>query len=110
LNEKKVLLEYSHPFIVDLHYVFETPKKTFFIMNYVRCGDLYHHLKAKVFFKESIAKFYGAQIILALGFLHSHLIIYRDLKLENVLLEKDGYVVLADFGMSKFLKTGDERS
>ena len=79
-------------------------------MNYVRCGDLYKHLKAKTYFKESIANFYGAQIILALGFLHSYFIIYRDLKLENILLEKDGYVVLADFGMSKIMNHQDERS
>lgn len=53
LNEKTVLLEYSHPFIVDLHFVFENQKKSFFIMNFVRCGDLYKHLKIKNYFKES---------------------------------------------------------
>ena len=78
-------------------------------MNFVRCGDLYKHLTLKSYFKESIAKFYAAQIILALGFLHDSKIIYRDLKLENVLLESDGYIVLADFGMSKFLAHSDER-
>jgi serine/threonine protein kinase len=78
-------------------------------MNFVRCGDLFKHLKIKTYFKESIAKFYAAQIILALGFLHDSKIIYRDLKLENVLLESDGYIVLADFGLSKFLDHTDER-
>ena len=78
-------------------------------MNFVRCGDLYKHLRLKTCFKESISKFYAAQIILALGFLHDSKIIYRDLKLENVLLESDGYVCLADFGLSKFLEDTDER-
>lgn len=61
------------------------------------------HLLKKKKFKESAAKFYAAQVILALGYLHNKKIIYRDLKLENILVEEDGYIVISDFGLSKIL-------
>lgn len=103
LNEKKILLQVTHPFIIGLHYVFETKKRLFFVMDYMRCGDLNKMLRDKGHFKESAVKFYTAQIVLAIGCLHEKHIIYRDLKLENVLMQNDGYVNLADFGLSKFL-------
>lgn len=109
ISEKKVLLQFSHPFIVDVHYVFENDKRVYFVMNFLRCGDLYKQLQNRSYFKESVAKFYAAQIILAIGCLHDHKVIYRDLKLENVLLQDDGYVNLADFGMVKFLDDWDDQ-
>jgi len=66
-------------------------------------GELFDHLQ-KGRFSEERAKFYAACISLGLGFLHSKKIVYRDLKLENVLMDKEGYVSLADFGMAKFNK------
>ena len=108
-NERRVLLEISHPFIVDTHYIFEDSKCAFFIMSFVQNGDISRSLRQKGYFKESQAKLYAAQVTIAIGFLHQCKIIYRDLKLENVLLDGDGYVKLADFGMSKFLNHTDEK-
>ena len=78
-------------------------------MSFVQNGDISRSLRQKGYFKESQAKLYAAQVTIAIGFLHQCKIIYRDLKLENVLLDGDGYVKLADFGMSKFLNHTDEK-
>jgi serum/glucocorticoid-regulated kinase 2 len=72
-------------------------------MKFYRGGELYKHLKAKRRFGEEPTKFYVAQIVLALGELHKQKVVYRDMKPENTLLDVDGYVALADFGLSKIL-------
>lgn len=64
-------------------------------------GELFFHLKRAVKFNEQQAKFYAAEIILALEYLHSRNIVYRDLKPENVLLDMNGHIKLTDFGLSK---------
>jgi len=66
-----------------------------------RGGELFKHLSESKRFTEYRAKFYAAQIALALGYLHSSRIIYRDLKPENILLNTDGYIMLADFGLAR---------
>ena len=70
-------------------------------MEYVNGGELFFHLSRTRVFGEDRARFYGAEIISALGYLHSQGIIYRDLKLENLLLDKDGHIKIADFGLCK---------
>lgn len=75
-------------------------------MNFVKGGELFKHLTDVRRFDEDRAKFYGAQVALALGYLHSSKILYRDLKPENILISEDGYIKLADFGLAKLL--GDE--
>ena len=72
-------------------------------MKFIEGGDLYRHLQKKRKFKEKVVKFYMAQVLLAIGYLHKRKIIYRDLKLENILLDRDGYIVISDFGLSKIL-------
>ena len=64
---------------------------------------MFQHLRKEKRFNESRAKFYGAQIALALGHLHSNHIIYRDMKPENILMDEDGYLAITDFGMAKVL-------
>ena len=71
-----------------------------------RGGELFKHLSEQRRFTEERAKFYAAQIAMALGYLHSAKIIYRDLKPENILLNNDGYILLADFGLAK-IKEGE---
>lgn len=71
-----------------------------------RGGELFKHLSEQRRFSEERAKFYAAQIAMALGYLHSAKIIYRDLKPENILLNNDGYILLADFGLAK-IKEGE---
>ena len=70
-------------------------------MDYIIGGDLFTHLKKDEKFSESRVKFYAAQIALAVGYLHSCNIIHRDLKLENIMLDGDGYLKIIDFGLAK---------
>jgi serine/threonine protein kinase len=72
-------------------------------MDFIRGGELYRYLSMKKRLREEDAKFYAAQIALALGYLHESKILYRDLKPENILINEDGYIKLADFGLAKML-------
>ena len=98
--EQAVLESIQHPFIVQLHAVFETQTKLCLIMDLLPGGELFQHLKDGGF-SEQRAGFYAAEICLALGFIHNQKFIYRDLKPENCLLDGEGHVVLADFGLAK---------
>lgn len=98
--EKSILQTISHPFIVSLRYAFQTRDRLFLVLDLLAGGELFHHL-VNGNFDEYRAKFYTAQIGLAIGYLHSKNIIYRDLKPENAVLDKDGYVRLTDFGLAK---------
>lgn len=100
-TERRVLETVKHPFIVRLRYAFQNPKKLYFVLDYFPGGELFFHLQKSKQFPEDLVRFYAAQIVLALGELHKHNIIYRDLKPENVLLDNDGYIKLTDFGLSK---------
>lgn len=98
--EKSILQTISHPFIVSLRFAFQTRDRLFLVLDLLAGGELFHHL-VNGNFDEYRAKFYTAQIGLAIGYLHSKNIIYRDLKPENAVLDKDGYVRLTDFGLAK---------
>ncbi|XP_022254813.1 ribosomal protein S6 kinase alpha-5-like, partial [Limulus polyphemus] len=89
------------PFLVTLHYAFQTDAKLHLILDYVSGGDLFTHLYQRQHFTEAEVRFYIGEIILALEHLHQLGIIYRDIKLENILLDAQGHVVLTDFGLSK---------
>ncbi|XP_046400105.1 ribosomal protein S6 kinase alpha-5 isoform X2 [Ischnura elegans] len=89
------------PFLVTLHYAFQTEAKLHLILDYVSGGELFTHLYQREHFSEEEVKIYIGEIILALEHLHKLGIIYRDIKLENILLDSDGHIVLTDFGLSK---------
>jgi len=102
------------PFLVQLHYAFQTDDKLHLILDYVSGGELFHHhalhfAKHKTFPEED-ARVYVAEVALALGHLHGIGIIYRDIKLENILLDSEGHVVLTDFGLSKEMWAADDRT
>jgi len=100
-TERKVLSAVNHPFIMKLHYAFQSPEKLYLVLDYCPGGELFFHLSRFRRFPERVARFYAAELLLALGHLHKRGIIYRDLKPENVLLDADGHVKLGDFGLAK---------
>ncbi|XP_010883042.2 serine/threonine-protein kinase Sgk2b [Esox lucius] len=100
--ERNVLLKgLQHPFLVGLHFSFQTLHRLYFVLDYINGGELFFHLQKEGAFPESRAKFYTAEMASALGYLHSLNIVYRDLKPENILLDGEGHVVLTDFGLCK---------
>ena len=100
-TERSVLGYMHHPFIVGLTMAFQTNDKLFFVLDYCAGGELFFHLGKVGRFPEDRARFYAAQITLALEYIHGRGIIYRDLKPENVLLDQYGNARLTDFGLSK---------
>ncbi|XP_069469022.1 ribosomal protein S6 kinase alpha-6 [Ambystoma mexicanum] len=99
--ERDILVEVNHPFIVKLHYAFQTEGKLYLILDFLRGGDVFTRLSKEVMFTEEDVKFYLAELALALDHLHSLGIVYRDLKPENILLDEAGHIKLTDFGLSK---------
>ncbi|XP_078035880.1 ribosomal protein S6 kinase 2 beta isoform X2 [Augochlora pura] len=99
--ERNILAEVEHPFIVRLHYAFQTEGKLYLILDFLRGGDLFSRLAKELMFTEDDVKFYLAELALALDHIHKLGIIYRDLKPENILLDTEGHLSLTDFGLSK---------
>ncbi|XP_051878749.1 serine/threonine-protein kinase Sgk3 isoform X2 [Pristis pectinata] len=88
MAERNVLLKNAkHPFLVGLHYSFQTTDKLYFVLDFINGGELFFHLQRERYFPEDRARFYAAEIASALGYLHSLNIVYRDLKPENILLD-----------------------
>ena len=117
-SEKQILSSIRHPFIVNLYVPlpallhlayslhfryrsFQDEKYLFMIMEYVIGGELFSHLRRAGRFNNEVTRFYAAEIVLALEYLHSLNIIYRDLKPENLLIDSQGHIKITDFGFAK---------
>ncbi|KRX09044.1 Protein kinase-like domain [Pseudocohnilembus persalinus] len=105
--EKMILEHVNHPFLVSLLYAFQDPKNLYFVTELMKCGELYEHMVESRRFNEERARFYTVQLALGLGHLHGKGFVYRDLKLENILVDDKGNVHLADFGLSKLIKNNE---
>lgn len=105
--ERDVLLNCDHPFLVGMEFVFQSELRLYFVMPFVQGGELYKHFLTNKRFPEEVVKFYSVQIAMAIGHLHSKGIIHRDLKLENILIDKDGYIKIIDFGLAKILQENE---
>lgn len=99
--ERDVLLAVRHPFIVDLHYAFQSGGKVYLVMEYLAGGELFMQLQKERMLMEDKAIFYLSEVLLAIEHLHRQGIIYRDLKPENIMLDREGHVKLTDFGCVK---------
>eukprot|EP00316_Scyphosphaera_apsteinii_P023764 CAMPEP_0119345512 /NCGR_PEP_ID=MMETSP1333-20130426/107527_1 /TAXON_ID=418940 /ORGANISM="Scyphosphaera apsteinii, Strain RCC1455" /LENGTH=328 /DNA_ID=CAMNT_0007357987 /DNA_START=65 /DNA_END=1051 /DNA_ORIENTATION=+ len=100
-TEKKILEEISHPFIVNLWGAFQNSDNLYLLMEYVIGGEFFTHLRKAGRFPNETSKYYAAQIALAFEYLHSLMILYRDLKPENLLLDAEGHCKITDFGFAK---------
>jgi len=100
-EERNILSQADHPFVVTLMCAFQTEDKLFLVMEYVAGGELFSHLLNEGIFNESQTRFYASEMILALEYLHQNGIIHRDLKPENVLLDAAGHIRITDFGLAK---------
>ncbi|GAA5911837.1 uncharacterized protein JCM6883_001285 [Sporobolomyces salmoneus] len=109
--ERQVLaLTVDCSFLVSLKFSFQSSTNLFFVIDYKGGGELFQHLQRDGGrFEESRVRYYVGEIILAIEYLHEKGVVYRDLKPENILLDSNGHVVLCDFGLSKVLKTEDDR-
>jgi p70 ribosomal S6 kinase len=100
-SEREILTKADHPFVVRLRFAFQSEKRVFLVMDYLSGGELFFHLRKRGIIQESDCRFYTAEIVLAIEYLHLIGIIHRDLKPENVLLAHDGHLMLTDFGLAK---------
>jgi len=113
--ERNILGEFDHPFLLKLYHSFQERDRLVLVVDYCPGGSLHTHVNISLReegagFDEARASFYVAEIGLGIAHLHSHGIVHRDLKLENVLMHATGHVAVSDFGASKRLKPRDMRA
>eukprot|EP00792_Barthelona_sp_PAP020_P006387 TRINITY_DN2978_c1_g1_i2.p1 TRINITY_DN2978_c1_g1~~TRINITY_DN2978_c1_g1_i2.p1 ORF type:complete len:376 (-),score=99.91 TRINITY_DN2978_c1_g1_i2:293-1420(-) len=102
--EKSILARVRHPFIVNLVHSYQNEENLYMLQEFVNGGELFAHLRRAQRFPVETARFYAAAIVLALEYLHSMKIVYRDLKPENLLLDKQGHMKICDFGFAKVVE------
>ena len=106
MNEKSTMMMLHHPFLVHLYATYKSQKCLYFLMEPVLGGELFAVLRKNSTFSPRTARFYAACVTLALDYMHCKGLVYRDLKPENLLLDKDGYLKITDFGFAKKIDDG----
>jgi protein kinase A len=102
-SERAVLEVVRHPFLVNLWGTFSDPTFLYMVMDFVPGGELFTLLRKSQRFPHPVAKFYAAEVSLAIDYLHQNGFVYRDLKPENILLSADGHLKITDFGFAKYV-------
>ena len=97
------MLESEHPFLANMDYIFQSDLRLYFVMPFINGGELYKVYSKVKRFPEQLVKFYAAQIVLGIGALHKQGYMHRDMKLENIMLDSNGYLKIIDFGLAKLL-------
>jgi CRP-like cAMP-binding protein len=106
LNEKEIMEELNHPFILSFHCAMQDQRNIYFLLEVLRGGELFKFLRAENQFPESWSRFYAASVVLAFCQIHARKIAYRDLKPENLVMDADGYLKVVDFGLAKKVENG----
>jgi len=104
-DERRMLKLVEHPFLIRMWGTYQDARNLFMVMDYIEGGELFSLLRKSQRFPNPVAKFYAAEVTLAVEYLHAHNIIYRDLKPENILLDRNGHVKITDFGFAKEVST-----
>lgn len=97
------MLDSEHPFLAKMDYIFQSDMRLFFVMPFINGGELYKVYSKVKRFPETIVKFFGAQIVMGIGALHKQGYMHRDMKLENIMLDSNGYLKIIDFGLAKLV-------
>ncbi|KAJ8678680.1 hypothetical protein QAD02_014467 [Eretmocerus hayati] len=103
-NEKRILQSMRFPFVVYMEYCYKDNSYIYMILPFINGGEMFTHLRKLGKFDENLSRFYGAQVTLALEYLHKCNLVYRDLKPENILIDHTGYIRITDFGFSKMVE------
>lgn len=101
LNERELLAQLKHPFIINMHYAFQDKQNLYIVTDLIEGGDLRYHMRSRKTFTEKEAKFLIACIVAGLEYMHLNGVLHRDIKPENILMGEDGYVRITDMGISK---------
>ena len=109
-SEGDILKRLEHPFLIKLFATLQDAGSIYFVTEYVPGGNFQQQLNTHGQLSERIVRFYSAEIVLALEYLHKNNIMYRDLKPENMMLDMDGHLKLVDFGLAKHLSQGQRRT
>ena len=109
-TERDLMVKVNCPFIIDIKFAFQDKQYLYLLTEFMQGGELFFHLFKDKRFNNEKAKFYTIEIILAIDFMHKKKMIYRDLKPENVLIDKTGHIKLTDFGLSKILSKEKEKA
>ena len=109
INERILLSKMNYPFLVKLFCCFQDQEHLYFILEFIQGGELFFHLHREIRFDDEKTRFYIAELILVLNFLHNNKVIYRDIKPENILLDLEGHIKLTDFGLSRLCSGNNEK-
>ena len=101
LNERELLAQLKHPFIINMHYAFQDKLNLYIVTDLIEGGDLRYHMRTRKLFTEEEAKFLIACVVAGLEYMHTNGVLHRDIKPENLLMGEDGYVRIADMGISR---------
>ena len=108
--ERDLLTRINCPFVVNIKFAFQDKSTLYIITEFMQGGELFFHLHKEKRFNNEKAKFYIIEMILAIEYLHKNNMLYRDLKPENVLIDKTGHIKLTDFGLSKIIRKPKDKA
>eukprot|EP01012_Entosiphon_sulcatum_P051679 TRINITY_DN70984_c0_g1_i1.p1 TRINITY_DN70984_c0_g1~~TRINITY_DN70984_c0_g1_i1.p1 ORF type:complete len:525 (-),score=64.21 TRINITY_DN70984_c0_g1_i1:87-1661(-) len=108
ISESTLHRSLHHPFIVRLHTTFQTPDRLFLVLDFLPAGHLGYYIANHSPFPEGVARFYLAQLVLAIDYLHSRHVVHLDIKPDNIMMGQNGYLVLSDFGLARKLEPAEE--